>query len=242
MPTTTSPARKTPKLGDGSQTAMVSRARPASSAGIAAASSCCAGREAVSACASAAVANTANEMAPASACEGSWSVPARKLGASEVNSPKTENAVAAPRAAAKKRPRERAGTDTRCGRYFGRGDGRLRVSGAARSATHATTSAAVKTTNGTRSACPADCASRPEISPPTPRPPRLAAVAIICVRRLAAPRSSDSQAVAVAVTMPMPTPLTTLATSNPGSEGHTMNTTPARISSTSAGIKTRRRP
>ena len=47
-------------------------------------------RDAVSVCASAAAANIANETAPASAREGSCSVPARKLGASEVSRPKTD--------------------------------------------------------------------------------------------------------------------------------------------------------
>jgi hypothetical protein len=68
-PTTTSPARKRPKLGEGSHTVIVNRPRPASSAGIAAASNWCVVREAVSVCARAAVANTANETAPATACE-----------------------------------------------------------------------------------------------------------------------------------------------------------------------------
>jgi hypothetical protein len=83
---------------------------------MAAASNCRAVREAVSVCARAAVANTANETAPASACEDWCSVPAKKLGANEVNSPKRANVIAAPSAAAMKRPRDPAGTDSRCGR------------------------------------------------------------------------------------------------------------------------------
>ena len=60
--------------------------------------------------------NSANETAPASAWEGSFSVPARKLGASEVISPNTANVIATAVAADKNRPRARGGTDTRCGR------------------------------------------------------------------------------------------------------------------------------
>ena len=69
-PTTTPPARKTPKLGEGSHTALVNRPSPTSSVGIAAASNWCVVREALSACARAAVAKTANATAPASASEG----------------------------------------------------------------------------------------------------------------------------------------------------------------------------
>ena len=89
---------------------------PISSAGIAAARSCCEARNPVSVCASAAVANNANETAPASACEGWCSVPARKLGASDVISPKIANVIATAAAAPKNRPRDRGGTDTRWGR------------------------------------------------------------------------------------------------------------------------------
>jgi hypothetical protein len=48
--------------------------------------------------------------------------------------------------------------------------------------------------------------------------------------------------VAVAVTAPTPRPLSTRPSNSPGSDGHARKTTPARTSSASAGISTRRRP
>ena len=67
LPTMTSP---TPKLGEGSHTAIVNSPRPASSAALPAASNECVGKELPSVCASAAVANAANGTAPANRCEG----------------------------------------------------------------------------------------------------------------------------------------------------------------------------
>jgi hypothetical protein len=115
-PLTKAPAKKMPRLGCGSQTASVSRPSPASIVGIAAARSARGARAPLSNWASAAIANAANGTAPASAREWWCSVPARKLGASEVSSPNTAKGIAAAAAAAKNRPRASLGTDTRCGR------------------------------------------------------------------------------------------------------------------------------
>ncbi len=106
----------TPRLGCGNHTATVSSASPASIVGIAAARSTRGTREPLTSWASAAAANATNGTAPASAREWWFSVPARKLGASEVSSPNTAKGMAAAAAAAKYRPRAAAGTETRWGR------------------------------------------------------------------------------------------------------------------------------
>ena len=220
---------------------------PASSVGTAAESSCRVPRSGARVWASAAAANIPNETAPASAWDRSCSVPARKLGASEVTRPNNANAIAAPIPAAKKRRRAYRGTVTRCGRYRGRGESRTRVSGTINMPMTASARVAIRTTNGTISGWPTHCARAPAIRPPRPSPPRLAATATIRARSGLAPArsgscNSASHAVAVAVTAPIPSPLMTRPTTRPGSWGQSTRTTPARMLSTSAGTSTRLRP
>ena len=69
----------------------------------------------VSVCATAAAANIANETAPASAREGWCSVPARKLGANDVEQPEDRERDRRTGAAAKNRARDADGTDTAAG-------------------------------------------------------------------------------------------------------------------------------
>ena len=113
-PATMPPASSRARLG--SQTATVTAARPATSSAIPRPSSRRSETRASRIWLTAAAPNTANAVTPASACDRSCSVPARKLGASEVNRPNTENITAAVAPAAQNAGRLAGGTLTRWGR------------------------------------------------------------------------------------------------------------------------------
>lgn len=140
-----------------------------------------------------------------------------------------------------------AGTLTRCGRYRGRGWGRCTVSGATMSASAPASIRISDTRYGSRNGATAYWASSPASSGPSPRPPRLAAAAVISARAgvcpgRAAACSSLRYAVTVAVSMPTLMPEITRPAIRPGTDGQARNAAPESMLTTSAISAIRLRP